>query len=152
MAKVKLTLTCSECGNEFIHTHYVNNRTSAESYEDWARENITVCPDCYRNAIKANERATRDEEVKHGRLKIAEIGLELPPLTGTEKQVAWADSIRTRAVGIFADAGAKEKAWDLIKSKTEAKFWIDIRDYVTTNGHPAGIAKTIIKQIIGDGV
>lgn len=148
MSKVKLTLTCSECGCDFTHTHYLNNRSSAESYEEWAKDNITVCPDCYEEEMRKAERAKNDASAEAGKLKLAELGIELPPLTGTEKQVAWAESIRDRCAKIFVEAGAKDKAWDTFKSKTDARFWIDIRDYAVDSDCPVGYARHILSELM----
>lgn len=85
MARVKITLTCTDCGNTFEHIHFCRNSREAASYEAWATENITVCPDCLR-------KAKQEKEAKKINAEATE--LELPDLTGTEKQVAWAKKIR----------------------------------------------------------
>lgn len=85
MARVKITLTCADCGSTFEHIHYCRNSREAASYEAWAAENITVCPDCLRKAKQEKELQQINDEAA---------ALELPELTGTEKQVAWAKKIR----------------------------------------------------------
>lgn len=60
----------------------------------------------------------------------------LPPLTGTERQVAWATKIRNIIIDkvkfidalIYSPEAIKEydKLMDWLKSKTTADFWIDV--------------------------
>mgnify|MGYP003178646707 CR=1 FL=1 len=62
----------------------------------------------------------------------------LPPLTGTERQVAWAVKIRNIIIDkvkfidalIYSPEAIKEydKLMDWLKSKTTADFWIDVSD------------------------
>ena len=82
MARAKITLTCSDCGETFEHIHFCNNRRDADSYETWAKENVTQCPDCYRKAQLAKKLE----------------GLDLPEITGvSEKQIAYARKLRDKA-------------------------------------------------------
>lgn len=121
MAQARITIKCDCCGREFDHRKNCCNRAAAESYEEWARENITTCPDCWRQA-KAEEEAEKVAEA----LKAA--GVEMPELTGSPKQVAWAAGIRSKALKMFVDAGAKPAAFEKIAEKTESRWWIDNRD------------------------
>ena len=86
-----------------------------------------MCKDCYKAAI---EKETTELENKYN----------LPELTGSEKQVAWAKKIRANMYkkfeedfqGHFGDADPRLdnfKAW--MKEKTEAKWFIDHRDEST---------------------
>lgn len=106
MARVKINCKCELCGGTFEHIKFKNNRTEAEKYEEWAKENITVCPDCYRR----NE----EEEAK----KTASEKAELPELTGTEKQVAYAEKLRAKIVSKANMADIK--ACMLVINKDEA--------------------------------
>lgn len=47
MPYAKITLTCSTCGNEFEHRHKCYKSRDIDSYIDWAKSNITTCPECY---------------------------------------------------------------------------------------------------------
>lgn len=79
MARAKITLTCCDCGENFEHIKFCNNRRDADSYEAWAKENVTQCPTCYRKAQLAKKLE----------------GLDLPEITGgTEKQIAYARKLR----------------------------------------------------------
>lgn len=82
MARAKITLTCHDCGNRFEHIKFCRNRTDADSYEEWASENVTQCPTCYRAAQLA--------------MKLK--GLDLPEITGkSDKQIAYAKKLRDNA-------------------------------------------------------
>ena len=80
MARSKLTLTCQTCGQEFERITFHRNRTTANEYDDWARENITECPDCYNRRLYAEQDA-----IYH-----------FPPITGvSDKQIQYAETVRT---------------------------------------------------------
>lgn len=90
MARVKIELTCTECGKKFEHTHFCRNSSDAESYQKWAMENITICPSCH----YAYKLAEEQKELSH----YLE-GYDLPRITGvSDKQIAFADKLRTRFV------------------------------------------------------
>lgn len=104
-----------------------------------------LCPECYKKHIEA--------EKKEKAMTAAKISAEmkLPELTGTEKQVAWANELRLKILNNLAtylknlDKYMAEKELEFIpktafrieeasnaldwfmKSKTEARYWIDIR-------------------------
>ena len=124
---VNIELKCNECGKSFEHRHSCRNREDAARYQEWAMENITTCPACYAEMKRAQERARLDKQTAEAREIIA--GITLAPLTGTEKQIAWAEDIRARAAKMFQDAKAKPVAWELFNSFSEAKWWIDHREY-----------------------
>ena len=87
MARVKIMLTCTKCGKGFEHIHTCNNSAGASSYTEWAKDNITICPDCYYAAKRAKEQATLENYME---------GYHLPEITGvSDKQIAFADKLRT---------------------------------------------------------
>lgn len=76
MAKASVKLICAKCGAEFKKEKYCTNRSAANSWEEWAKENFELCPDCekeaYRKAQKEkgllvsfelNRKATREKGV-----------------------------------------------------------------------------------------
>ena len=87
MAKYKVTYSC---GHESV-VELFGKETEREKKLEWMRD-IAVCPDCYKEQLKAE----RDEANKAAAERAAEQGL--PVLTGTEKQVAWANTIRDKFV------------------------------------------------------
>jgi hypothetical protein len=96
-----------------------------------------VCPDCYRE----EKRIEREKENQVAAEQAKEIGL--PDLVGSEKQVAWANTIRKNALsatqntirkGYIADTDEKKAkiavAFDArkkLETETSAKWFIDNR-------------------------
>lgn len=94
MSRVKMVLKCEHCGKEFEHIHTCRNSTEAGSYEVWARENITTCPDCY----AAQKRAHQLDAVSAYTSSFSEQH-PLPKITGaSEKQIAYASSLREKFI------------------------------------------------------
>ena len=108
---------------------------------EWKRERIfsNMCPECYKECI----RKQREEANKKASEQTKE--MELPQLEGTEKQIAWANTLRIdfiNKVSKYADEkdlqhkGESKKAaryritLDYIVKSEEAKkasYWIDLR-------------------------
>lgn len=112
MAKYEINHTCG-------HTETVQlfgKCSERERKIEWMERQ--ECPECRR---------------KHEAEKAAKIteGMELPELTGSDKQVAWANSIRAKFIeGIKMSEGIKkEAAIKLICKVTDAKTFIDCRFY-----------------------
>ena len=83
------------------------------------------CPVCYEKSISSvHEEETAENEE-----------LNLPPLFGSSKAIAWATSIRlSRFNRIMAQTAASQQAnlKQVICGETRAKFWIDTRNYTPT--------------------
>lgn len=139
MAKIDLELQCEDCGKMFRHTKIVRNRADAESYKEWAQDNITICPQCYSEAMRRKRREELDQKTQEAHSDID--GIELVDLTGTEKQIKWADDIRARAVALCLKSKPNQKFWDLVNTKTDSKWWIDHRDELQYSA--LQIAKTL---------
>ena len=142
MAKATVTCTCCECGKSFTASKILASRDQANNWEEWAKSNIIQCDDC--------REKEREEEKAAANAKAAESAkeFELPELTGTEKQIAWANTIRVKVFEQYSkvtesftkftpekqDQCAEEfkkvnaVANYLFNSKTSASFWIDRRD------------------------
>lgn len=126
MAKAVANCVCSICGKPFEVTAYRSNRASANEFESWAESAITTCRDC--------ERAAQDQAVREHAVELG-----LPALTGSEKQIKWAMSIRgeflrdvERWAAIFGDdlEGAdkfKAQVKLVIDAKTASRWWIDLK-------------------------
>ena len=127
MARVKIEIICKLCGNSFIHEKKCYNRTAAESYEEWAIDNIDTCPSCYYKQKKAEEERKKAEEAASFSESMK--GVELSELVGTEKQIKWASDIRYHAVGNILKYGPSPEFFVLVNSKTDSKWWIENRDY-----------------------
>lgn len=141
MARVKIELVCECCGEKFVHTHFCNNRDAADSYEEWAKENIKVCSECYSKNKQAEEKAKQAEE--KAKQKEAQSDLNLSELSGTEKQIAWAADIRRKAIAIVMNrVTLNEKFISAVNAKSEAKWWIENRnDFSSFNGVLKALSK-----------
>lgn len=143
MAKAKAICACKTCGQKFEKTTIKRNVSEATSWEEWAQNYYDECDECYRKRIQAE----REEESR----KAAEDAksLNLPELKGSEKQVAWAESIRMKGLENLQTKIDQEKELaasgperhikkydNLVKfqkwimAKDEARFWIDNRNFV----------------------
>lgn len=133
MAMASVKLICKACENEFEWRKKCYNRRDAESSEAWARDNITLCPECAAKAHREAEAAKLAEDVKG-------LSVELPEnLTGSEKQIAWAKDIRAK-YALMIQRVYIDKAYDdlrvytirvldvIIAENPSAKWWIDHRD------------------------
>ena len=142
MAKGTAACTCCECGKSFTASKILASRDQANSWEEWAKSNIIECDEC--------REKEREEEKAAANAKAAESAkeFELPELTGSDKQVAWANTIRVKLFEQYSkltenfakftpekqEQCAEEfKKVDavanyLFNSKTSAAFWIDNRD------------------------
>ena len=83
MARGIATCTCATCGKQFEKIVFRSKRSEADSWVAWAERNYDQCPDCWKAAQEAVAKA---EAEKAG----------LPELTGSPKQIAWAERIRHR--------------------------------------------------------
>ena len=106
------------CGHE--QAHYLTGYDSQQERKArWLK--TTTCRDCFVAEKKAEEEAAAvlsSAAVAH---------LDLPLLTGTDRQISWASTIRTkRLAGITALCGVAE--YHACLQVTDAKWWIDHRD------------------------
>lgn len=112
----------------------------------WKYENefSKICPKCYREYLQKQ----REKENEIAAEKAKE--LELPILTGTEKQVAWANTIRQKFIddatgdlkstvisyikwgGEVDNDMTKDELFEIrswiLENRTEARYWIDNRE------------------------
>lgn len=112
------------------------------------REFSGLCPECYKKKLEAQRKAENEASEKISK------EMELPELSGSPKQVAWANTLRVKFLESFSDLinqtrNSKEKSFqfssdgkrtivslseaetmeDLFISKADARFWIDRRNY-----------------------
>lgn len=120
MAKYDVTYACGHPGTVDLY----GKGSERERKLAWMENNM-LCPDCYR----AERRAKAMDGIE---------ALNLPDLTGTSKQIAWAETLRGEVFHELKDLEKKaEKAAESdertaefltwLKSQTDAKFWIDKR-------------------------
>ena len=139
MAKAEIKCTCPECGATHYWSVTCHNRREADNWEEFHADeaNTRLCPECYAKQQAAKRAEAREAENKAAAETAGALGL--PELSGTEKQVAWAISIRQKALdealaphgGSLAnlnDKGRAVLAAAMAKLPTEARWWIDHRD------------------------
>ena len=88
MAKATAICTCKVCGCKFEKTAVRSNRRDATSWEEWAERTFDICPECERKEREARAAELAEQAAADG----------MPALTGTPKQVTWAESLRARFV------------------------------------------------------
>ena len=70
MARARVSLVCKKCGKTFTaQKKECNNRKAADSWIEWAEENITLCPDCENQKYKE----FKDNEAKENGLHIVKM-------------------------------------------------------------------------------
>lgn len=138
MAKGTAYCTCAKCGKTFKIEKVCYNRADANQWEAWATDHYDECTDCY----KARKAAEREAENAKSAEAASEKGW--PELTGTERQVAWATTIREKEVeGLMRYRRESKRypnavqAFDtclaaLLAKRTAASWWIDNRGAVLT--------------------
>lgn len=94
------------------------------------REFSKMCPECYKQYLKKQ----REKEILEAKKKAEE--MELPELTGTEKQVAWAITLRDQLINKFNKAMNDEDYMEIISfdvGNITKEDMIKIRDYIIEN-------------------
>lgn len=143
MAKATATCTCKTCGKSFEVSAVKQNRREADRWAEWAEKTYDECSECYK------ERLARERE--EANKKAAEVSAERkwPVLQGSEKQIAWANTIRLDYVSRLeevlagcAEGGEEAKAFAtmrdfILETYTDARFWIDGRDNYNRIGRQA---------------
>lgn len=136
MARAIAMCTCNRCGKSFKKIKYCSNRREADSWESWVSSNITVCDECRK---KEHEEALLEKRAG------------LVKLSGSEKQVAWAENIRDRFVSGIEDAISStdeefipllNQVVDYTKSITSASWWIEHRNFLDS----ADLANVVLSE------
>lgn len=132
MSKTTITYTCGHSDTIQVYGPYKGRDAIA------AREARKLCPACYQAKLAADRAAESAAAAEQAQ------AAGLPALTGSPKQIAWAESIRAKQVAqlqaldaklAVAPATANTEAVrigrEIIASmiaRTDAKAWIDGRD------------------------
>jgi hypothetical protein len=119
MAQAKAICKCHKCGEEFVIYKTCYNRREADNFEEYASKHYTVCKACHKKS--------EDDKAKE-----ATVNIPLVALTGSDKQIAWANDIRAKAVANILRYNPKDAFFNLINAKTEARWWIDNRYDLST--------------------
>jgi hypothetical protein len=106
------------CGHE--QGHYLTGYDSQQERKaKWLK--TTTCRDCF----VAEKRA---EEAAAAALSSAAIShLNLPLLTGSDRQISWASTIRTKRLAALTNPNSDADCSACLQV-TDAKWWIDCRD------------------------
>lgn len=118
------------CGHTATHQIYgTNSHGERERKAAWLESRD--CTDCWK--------AQQERERAEASAKAAETTADLAPLTGSQKQIAWATTIRAKFVEAAKNLNDRTnnssrrtgQLWltDRILEHTEARWWIDYRDY-----------------------
>lgn len=86
----KAFFRCAECGQDV--TVFGTNRRDAERLARWHESRGSLCQNCEAEKRRAESAAAAEANRAAG----------LPALTGSEKQVAWAETLRTQALAQLA--------------------------------------------------
>lgn len=132
------------CGHEQVH-HLTGFVSQQDRKATWLR--TTKCRTCFK-AEKQTEQAaaaTRDAAaIAH---------LDLHPLTGSERQVAWAETIRAaRLAALLAEPlHSTDRAWEPCLAVTDAKWWIDHRtlahlEFIALAGTAVAVSPVALSQ------
>ena len=122
---------CDECEKNYEVTKEFKNKEDADRWELAAMDRYHLCHSCYakRNGNRIAERNNWAER------KAERLGL--PKLEGTEKQIAWANTIRINAYNTFdlnrnsySECGIAFWNYVFKNSTTDAKTWIANRDNI----------------------
>ena len=134
MRTATATCVCTTCGETFAATRVCASGDAAERFRTWAADNITECDACRK------ARLAKTHEAENQRAAETATRRNFPNLQGTEKQIAWATTIRdafvtkTEAMEL-PESPWKEKILQMIPEEldkflaehTNAGWWIDRR-------------------------
>jgi len=106
------------CGHEQVH--YLSGFDSQQKRKaKWLK--TTACRDCFVAEKWAKEVAAAAAS------SAAVLHLDLPPLTGTDRQIGWALTIRTKRLAALLNSNSDVDCNACLRI-TDAKWWIDCRD------------------------
>ena len=106
------------CGHEQAH-HLTGFDSQQARKARWLK--TTICRDCF----VAEKRV---EETAAAALSGAAIShLDLPLLTGTDRQIGWASTIRTKRLAALTNSNSDADCYACLQI-TDPKWWIDHRD------------------------
>ncbi|MES3097667.1 hypothetical protein O6012_19315 [Sphingomonas aerolata] len=106
------------CGHEQAH-HLTGFDSQQERKARWLK--TTICRDCFvveKRAEEAAAAALSSAAISH---------LDLPLLTGTDRQISWASTIRTKRLAALTNLNSDADCYACLQV-TDAKWWIDHRD------------------------
>lgn len=134
MAIARAELTCPACGRTYLYETRKANTSEARSFIAWAQAHMTdrLCPDCYAK--------DRDADQAQAAGTVSDLGWS--DLTGSDKQVAWANQIRAQYIRTLDQHDTDhpdlvpqtltDGLREILSRISDAKWWIDKRDFAGT--------------------
>lgn len=150
--KYTVTFSCGHTGVVELFGKSADREKKLEWYQDTA-----VCPDCYKKSWDMQRLEERQQAYENAKK------MNLPALTGSDKQIAWAVTIRDRFFSLlnaYIDSHAKNtkteagktffrelklRAQAFFSAQTKAVYWIDNRWELTER--PLAFSEQINKII-----
>ena len=138
MAKARATCTCSVCGKTFEKCTVKTNRREADRWEEWAQQTFTVCPECEQKEHEAKAAELAKQAAEDG----------MATLTGSQKQVVWAEQIRAGKLALidaywaqmlekYESAKANGKEERVARMEQDMKLFNATRDWILANASSA---------------
>ncbi len=125
------------CGHEQAH-HLTGFDSQQERKARWLK--TTTCRDCFVTEKRADEAAA-------AALSSAAIShLDLPLLTGTDRQISWASTIRTKRLAALTNYNNDADCYACLQV-TDAKWWIDYRDLTDADLMAAATKASDIRNV-----
>lgn len=132
MAKAVATCKCKICGTTFEKVAVKRNTREADSWKAWAAQTFDICPVCEDKQLAE----------KTARLAAEAKASGMPELTGSPKQIAWAEQIRAgkmKEIGeyleqakVACDAETLKRIEHVLgyirQNMAKASWWIDNRN------------------------
>lgn len=88
MAIARALCICKNCKEQFFVQRHCDNRKRADDWESWAPSFYTLCSNCRDKQWQLKIKLLNEHAAKHAKDQ------NLIPLSGSEKQIAWANTIR----------------------------------------------------------
>lgn len=118
--KYNITYSCGHKGTVVLFGKGSDRKRKLYWYQETA-----ACPDCFKAQKEAERQAAKEKAYAEAKAN------NLPELIGTEKQVAWAITIRQDFINKFGkqnDERGQTVCDYLIANATQASEWIDTRN------------------------
>ena len=130
------------CGHEQAH-HLTGFDSQQKRKARWLK--TTTCRDCFVTEKRAEEAAA-------AALSSAAIShLDLPLLTGTDRQISWASTIRTKRLAALTNYNNDADCYACLQV-TDAKWWIDHRDLTDVDLMAAATKASDVRNVTADGL
>ena len=121
MVTKTITTRCDYCGKDFETTKEFPTPEMANQWAKIAVKHYRECPECFKNGCSKDDRITFTQHVA---IQSEQYGL--PQLTGTEKQIAWGNSVRMK---YFEDFSVSQDEY----TDCGVDFWLYVFENTTNS-------------------